>query len=231
MLADVWQLWRRDRERSRRVIRLAVANWLAYYDMPSKRRPAPDPQVSSGFAFYAFGPDAPATARTLAPEALDRWLNTTYDAFEILRSWDLAEAPENGSGQITGHSWSCWRPSFTAAIISPNRLLKRRWSAPISRACRIDGTDCARTRERLRLGRRLIFGWRSTNGSTPVREPVDAMGKNHRQAEVGRTDDWDGGDIIHGRPQGDRPLCCGALAGFGVALLVFVARCSTRSGR
>ncbi len=88
-LADGWQLWRRDRERSRRVIRLAVANWLAYYDMPPNRRPAPDSQVSSPFDFYSFGHDAPATARALAPEALDRWLNTTYDAFEILRSWDL----------------------------------------------------------------------------------------------------------------------------------------------
>jgi hypothetical protein len=88
-LADSWQLWRRDRERSRRVIRLAVANWLAYYDMPPGRRPAPDAQVSSAFGFYAFGPDAPATARALAPDALDRWLNTTYDAFEILRTWDL----------------------------------------------------------------------------------------------------------------------------------------------
>jgi hypothetical protein len=88
-LAGAWQFWRRDRERSRRVIRLAVANWLAYYDMPPNRRPAPDSQVSSPFDFYSFGPDAPATARALAPEALDRWLNTTYDAFEILRSWDL----------------------------------------------------------------------------------------------------------------------------------------------
>ena len=88
-LADGWQFWRRDRERSRRVIRLAVANWLAYYNMSRNRRPAADSQVSSPFAFYSFGPDAPATARALAPEALDRWLNTTYDAFEILRSWDL----------------------------------------------------------------------------------------------------------------------------------------------
>ena len=88
-LADAWQLWRRDRERSRRVIRLAVANWLAYYDMSPNRRPAPDSQVSSAFGFYAFGPDAPATARALAPDALERWLNTTYDAFEILRTWNL----------------------------------------------------------------------------------------------------------------------------------------------
>jgi hypothetical protein len=88
-LANAWQFWRRDRERSRRVIRLAVANWLAYYEMPPNRRPAPDSQVSSPFDFYSFGPDAPATARALAREALDRWRNTTYDAYEILRSWDL----------------------------------------------------------------------------------------------------------------------------------------------
>ena len=31
---DVWRVWRREPERSRRVIRLMIANWLAYYDMP-----------------------------------------------------------------------------------------------------------------------------------------------------------------------------------------------------
>jgi hypothetical protein len=88
-LADAWLSWRRDRERSCRVIRLAVANWVAYYEMPPHRRPTPDANVSGPFDFYAFGPDAPANAGALSPEALDRWLNTTYDAQEILRSWNL----------------------------------------------------------------------------------------------------------------------------------------------
>jgi hypothetical protein len=70
------------------VIRLAVANWLAYHDLPADRRPAPDPNVSGAFDFYTFGPEAPARARALTPEALDRWLLTANDALELLRAWD-----------------------------------------------------------------------------------------------------------------------------------------------
>src|SRR5262249_36874438 len=47
----------------------------------------PDPNVSAPFEFYTFGPEAPAKARALSPEALDRWLKTTDDARELLRSW------------------------------------------------------------------------------------------------------------------------------------------------
>ena len=76
-LADAWRFWRREPERGRRVMRLAIANWLAYYDLPPDRRPQPDPEVSGPFEFYAFGPDAPANARALSPGALDRWLKTS----------------------------------------------------------------------------------------------------------------------------------------------------------
>ena len=47
--------WRREPERSRRVLRLAIANWLAYYELPPDRRPAPDPGVAGPFDFYPFG--------------------------------------------------------------------------------------------------------------------------------------------------------------------------------
>jgi hypothetical protein len=86
-IADAWRFWRREPERSRRMIRLAFANWLAYLALPPARRPAPDPGVSGAYEFYAFGPEAPDKARALSPEALDRWLQTTYNAREILRSW------------------------------------------------------------------------------------------------------------------------------------------------
>ena len=55
-IASAWRFWRREPERSRRVIRLAVANWLAYQELPPGRRPAPDPRVISAFKFYTFGP-------------------------------------------------------------------------------------------------------------------------------------------------------------------------------
>jgi hypothetical protein len=68
---------------------LAVANWLAYYELPENRRPAPDMNVTGQFDFYAFGLEAPAKARALSPSALDRWLKTTSDAQQLLRIWDL----------------------------------------------------------------------------------------------------------------------------------------------
>jgi hypothetical protein len=87
---DSWRFWRREPERSRRVIRLAFANWLAYYELPTDRRPKRDPDVSGPLPFYAFGPEAPANARALSSEALDRWLATTTDATPMLREWNLA---------------------------------------------------------------------------------------------------------------------------------------------
>jgi len=84
---DAWRFWRREPERSRRVIRLVMAIWLAYLDLPPDQRPDPDPNVAS-LDFYRFGPGAPAKARVLSPEALDRWLGTTVDAQDILREFN-----------------------------------------------------------------------------------------------------------------------------------------------
>jgi hypothetical protein len=87
-IADAWRFWRREPERSRRVMRLVVANRLAYLDLPPDRRPAPDPGVSGPFELYALGPESPANARVLSPADLDRWLRTAIDAQELLRGWD-----------------------------------------------------------------------------------------------------------------------------------------------
>jgi hypothetical protein len=84
---DAWRSCRREPERSRRVIRLVTANWLAYLDLPAGDRPNPDPEVAS-FDLYRFGPESPAQARALSPEAIDRWFDTAYDAQKVLRYLD-----------------------------------------------------------------------------------------------------------------------------------------------
>ncbi len=84
-LQSLWDTWRslwREPERSRRVIRLLTANWLAYEDLPPERRPRPDPSVVP-FDFYSFGPEAPASARALTPEAMDAWFESAYDAQKV----------------------------------------------------------------------------------------------------------------------------------------------------
>jgi hypothetical protein len=88
----LWRSWRREPERSRRVIRLAIANWLAYQALSPDRRPKPDPRVSGPYEFYAPGPEAPAKARALSPEALDRWLAVSPEAREILDWWQMTRA-------------------------------------------------------------------------------------------------------------------------------------------
>jgi hypothetical protein len=82
-----WRIWRREPERSRRVIRLVTANWLARLDLPPDQRPSPDPNAAP-WELYALGPAAPAQARVLSPEALGGWLDTTYDAQEIIRIYN-----------------------------------------------------------------------------------------------------------------------------------------------
>ncbi len=82
-LWDGWRLFRREPERSRRLIRLITANWLAYLDLPADVRPKPDPQFAA-FDFYRFAPQSPPQARALSPEALDRWFDTAFDAQQVL---------------------------------------------------------------------------------------------------------------------------------------------------
>jgi hypothetical protein len=88
-LADAWRFWRREPERARRVMRLAVANWLAYDDLPPERRPKPDPNVSGPFDFFTFGPGAAAGANALSPAAIDLWRETSPEAEAILEQLDL----------------------------------------------------------------------------------------------------------------------------------------------
>ena len=77
-------------ERSRRVIRLIFANWLAYCDRPPNQRPprvVPNPAISlTAHAkvlladLYVVDATAPAPARVFPPEKIAAWYGTTMDA-------------------------------------------------------------------------------------------------------------------------------------------------------
>ena len=53
---NAWRFWRREPDRSRRVIRLVTANWLAYLNLPAEDRPQADRRVAS-LDVYPFGPE------------------------------------------------------------------------------------------------------------------------------------------------------------------------------
>jgi hypothetical protein len=93
----------REPDRSRRVLRLVCANWLAHLDSsgPRPTRPAvraafamltstnPIGWSNIGVPLYPVSPLAPAQARSLPPAELARWLVTTTDARFLLigSSW------------------------------------------------------------------------------------------------------------------------------------------------
>jgi hypothetical protein len=95
---DLYQVKRglaRDPERSRRVIRLLFANWLAHVEHAGQRKPAARVSFhiakrTSGVLLYHVSPDAPADARALSPQEVASWLVTTNDAKLAFRYGFLA---------------------------------------------------------------------------------------------------------------------------------------------
>lgn len=78
-------------ERSRRVVRLMTAQWLAYFATPAAARPPAAIRVTQRHRFGSFstdffapGPDAPAAARAVTPEALARAFHNSPDARSVL---------------------------------------------------------------------------------------------------------------------------------------------------
>jgi hypothetical protein len=78
-------------ERSRRVLRMICANWLAYRDLPPAQQPPKvlpptsspsrrDPAAALLGYLFVVGDDAPWQARALPPEKLARWYASTIDA-------------------------------------------------------------------------------------------------------------------------------------------------------
>ena len=85
----------REPERSRRVIRLLFANWLAHVEHPGQRKPAARARfhiakLTNGVLLYQVSPDAPADARALSPREVASWLVTTNDAKLAFRYGFLA---------------------------------------------------------------------------------------------------------------------------------------------
>ncbi len=84
----------REPERSRRVVRLLCAQYLAHEETHDLPRPKPAVWVSFNYCklpLYPVSPEAPAGARALPPQELARWLVATRDA--RLRIGDGDELP------------------------------------------------------------------------------------------------------------------------------------------
>jgi hypothetical protein len=69
------RFFRHEPERTRRLVRLIAANWLAFCDEPPERRP---PIISSTpyLDLFEVPPDGPASARVLPPQELARWFDS-----------------------------------------------------------------------------------------------------------------------------------------------------------
>jgi hypothetical protein len=82
----------REPERSRRVVRLLYAHWLAHVETRELQPPKPAVRAQltapnpASVALYPVSPGAPAGARALPPQELASWLVTAHDA-KLLILW------------------------------------------------------------------------------------------------------------------------------------------------
>jgi hypothetical protein len=83
----------REPERSRRVVRLLWANWLAHVEAGDPRRPAVRALLPGlapvSLPLYPVSPDAPAGARALPPPKIASWLVATRDVKLIMEEGDV----------------------------------------------------------------------------------------------------------------------------------------------
>jgi hypothetical protein len=73
--------WRREPERSRRVIRLVLANWLTQFDKPLHDRA---PLAPTKMPLYVTTSKDPPASRALSPEVLASWHDSTLFARAFL---------------------------------------------------------------------------------------------------------------------------------------------------
>lgn len=83
---------RNEPERSRRVLRLVFANWLAYCDLPKSRRP---PTLDEPIALYEPDATAPPAARALPTSEIARWYETTIYARVMLDGANWRRTSQN----------------------------------------------------------------------------------------------------------------------------------------
>jgi hypothetical protein len=89
----------REPERSRRVLQLLCANWLAHVEHPEVRlrKPAVRAVLTAmkpiSLVLYPVSPDAPAGARALPPPEVARWLVATHDA-KLRILWEKPWRPD-----------------------------------------------------------------------------------------------------------------------------------------
>jgi hypothetical protein len=99
----MWQAGRfldNEPERSRRVARLAFANWRAWLERPDGRRPRPavkllihDSFWTQRVDFFEPAPDAPAAARRMSAARLASWADTCRDArFPLSSFWSMFQS-------------------------------------------------------------------------------------------------------------------------------------------
>ena len=131
----------REPERSRRVIRLLFANWLAHVEHPGQRKPAARARfhiakLTNGVLLYHVSPDAPADARACRRRRWQvGWSRPTTPSWRSrLRSWRGLTFVGGNSAVIENCSYS-WPERSIAASAAHRRLPTKPWSGPISRAC------------------------------------------------------------------------------------------------
>ena len=142
----------REPERSRRVLQLLYANWLACVETHEPRKPAvralfslltstnPVSKGTTSVTLYPVSPSAPAGARALPPKEVASWLVATNDA--KLR---IHRGEQHSMALVTGSSSGPQgiprpRPHACRGDLSPrtrhaSHLPRKPWSGPISRAC------------------------------------------------------------------------------------------------
>ena len=136
---------RREPERSRRVIRLLFANWLAHVENtdPRQRRPAVRArfhiaQRTTSVVALSRQPRRTGRRRALSPQEVASWLVTTNDArvaFAVSGYAALGRPFAGGNSAAIGSCSCSWPVSSITASAAPSRLRKTPWSGPISRAC------------------------------------------------------------------------------------------------
>jgi hypothetical protein len=92
--------FRKEPERSRRVVRLIFANLLATSDLPPDRRPpaacslldpSSAPKATVLLDLHALDDSAPASARALPPDKILEWFNTTLCASRLMPAFSTID--------------------------------------------------------------------------------------------------------------------------------------------